>query len=156
MNTRITIQAAYALCFGLVAAATAHTYEYALPVLLILAACAAVLVRRIDLRSIAAFVPAVMLMMPAGGPSLLLRLLGVVGVVVMFELEAVLLRHRSEHGWAILKPSAVPLTALAVSSVLAYGLYTTGFQLPAWSAVMSLVPLLLLFLRLGSDRSDTQ
>lgn len=156
MNTRITVQAAYALCFVLVAAATAHTYEYALPVLLILAACAVVLVRRAALRSIAAFLPAVMLMMPAGGPSLLLRLLGVVGVIVMFELEAVLLRHRSEHGWTTMRASAIPLTALAVSSALAYGLYTTGFSLPAWSAVMSLVPLFLLFLRLGSDRSDTQ
>ncbi|MFW6252439.1 MAG: hypothetical protein ACOC4F_00795 [bacterium] len=146
----------YAVSFGLVAAATAHTYGYAVPVLLILAACGVVLLRRVRLRSVGAFIPGVMLMMPVGGSSLLLRVLGVAGVLLMFELEAVLLRQGPESGWATLKPVGMHLGAIALSSALAYGLYTAGFVLPTWSAVVALISLSVLFLRLGSDRSDTQ
>lgn len=155
MNPRTVLKMIYTGSVLLVAASLLLVYEFSAASFVAVLLSGYIVFRVPPLRPLGAAIPALMFLLPAGGPAMLPRIVGIITVLAMFEMEAALLCQRPEDGWRIVCRSMYVVAALTAAAGVAYLLYQQGVVLPAWSVTVALIPLTLLLLSLARSRSGS-
>ncbi len=155
MKPLAVVKMMYASSLFLVATSLLLVYEFSAASFVAVLLSGYIVSRVPPIRPLGAAIPALMFLLPAGGPALLPRIVGITGVLAMFELEAALLRQRPEDGWGIIRRSMCLVAILTAAAGITYVLYQRGVVLPAWSVTAALLPLTLLLLGLARSHSGS-
>lgn len=146
----------YAACYLAVASMAAVVYEYSTAAVVLLVVGGVVYTRGGWYRSSGAVVPGLMLVLPLGGPSIAFRILGIAGVVCLFEMEAALHRFGPGNRWHGAVHGVAAMGVVSAATAIAYLIFQTGIRVPAWSAAVSLVPVSVLFAWLHTEPTDRE